>query len=189
MSRYSYVSQAPRSTIWDYNFSNSKVAGVDCQPQPEKKETNFSFVPRTENKPEPSTAEKVRLGYGESRQSRARTRNTTLPNITGEEKKPRNPVRLPSWQLSRRPASASSAPPKASPEILSPLSSPPPLKSCLKVDSRSNSLGRNVKISSYSPATPTKYNVNFSQLQDTGGSGGSTGGNQIIPHLGYTKLY
>ena len=175
MSRYSYVSRAPRSTIWDYNFSASKVAGVDCPPHLEKKETNFSFVPRTENTPEPSQAEKVRLGSSESRQSRARTRNTAVPNITGQEKKQRNPVRLPSWQLSRRPASASGAP-KASPEILSPLSSPPPLKSCLKVDSRSNSLGRNVKISQYSPATPTKYNVNFKQVQDTPG-------NQIIPHL------
>ena len=111
VSRYSYVSRAPRSTIWDYNFSNSKVAGGDCQSQPETKQTNFSFVPRTENKPEPSTAEKVRLGSGsgESRQSRARTRNTAVPvavavavpNITEEEKKQRNPLKLPSWQLHR----------------------------------------------------------------------------------------
>ena len=108
MSRYSYVSRAPRSTIWDYNFSKSRVAR-DCQPQPQPKDsqTNFSFVPRTytENKPEPSTAEKVRLGSGsgESRQSRARTRRTgvAVTNITEEEKKQRNPLKLPSWQLNR----------------------------------------------------------------------------------------
>ena len=75
--------------------------------------------------------------------------------------------------LTRRPVSASGAPPKASPEVLSPLSSPPPLKSCLKAESRTASLGRNVKISQYSPATPSKYNVNFKH-QDTPG-------NQIIP--------
>ena len=102
MSRYSYVSRAPRSTIWDYNFSNSRV-GRDCQPQPKDTQTNFSFVPRTytENKPEPSTAEKVRLGSGESRQSRARTRRTAVTNITEEEKKQRNPLKLPSWQLNK----------------------------------------------------------------------------------------
>ena len=200
VSRYSYLSRAPRSatsTIWDYNFSTSRAAGGDSQSgQEEKKEKNFSFVPRTENKPEPSTAEKVRLGSGsgESRQSRARTRKTVVTNITEEEKKQRNPLKLPSWQLNRpvsllyfisslfninltdlqkplnkRPVSASGAPPKASPEILSPLSSsPPPLKSCLKAESRTNSLGRNVKISQYSPATPSKYNVNFKH-QDTPG--------------------
>ena len=103
VSRYSYVPRAPRSTIWDYNFSTSKVAGGDCQPQSENKPTNFSFVPRTENKPEPSTAEKVRLGSGsgESRQSRPRTRSTAVTNITEEEKKQRNPLKLPSWQLNR----------------------------------------------------------------------------------------
>ena len=105
MSRYSYVSRAPRSTIWDYNFSNSSRVAGDCQSQPEEKQTNFSFVPRTytETKPEPSTAEKVRLGPGpgESRQSRARTRKTVVTDITEEEKKQRNPLKLPSWQLNK----------------------------------------------------------------------------------------
>ena len=109
VSRYSYLFRAPRSatsTIWDYNFSTTRAAGGDSQSgQEEKKEKNFSFVPRTENKPEPSTAEIVRLGSGSdsgtSRQSRARTRNKAVTNITEEEKKQRNPLKLPSWQLNR----------------------------------------------------------------------------------------
>ena len=43
------------------------------------------------------------------------------------------------------------------------MSSPPPLKSCLKPESRTNSLGRNLKLRSSSPATASKHNVNFKQ--------------------------
>ena len=103
VSRYSYVSRAPRSTIWDYNFSNSTAGGGESQTQSENKPTKFSFVPRTENKPEPSTAEKVRLGSGSgsSRQSRPRTRSTAVTNFTEEENKQKLPLKLPSWQLNR----------------------------------------------------------------------------------------
>ena len=173
VSRYSYVPKAPRSTIWDYNFSNSKVS-TDTHLQ--DKQQNFSFVPKTENKPEASTAEKVRLGPGDGRQSRPRSKKDE------DERKHRIPLKLPSWQhnrtvsnskpvpattpststqTQRRPSSASGVPPRASPELLSPLSSPPPLKSCLKPENRTNSLGRSVRLRSYSPATPSKYNVNF----------------------------
>ena len=176
VSRYSYVPKAPRSTIWDYNFSNSKVS-TDTHLQ--DKQQNFSFVPKTENKPEASTAEKVRLGPGDGRQSRPRSKKDE------DERKHRIPLKLPSWQhnrtvsnskpvpattpststqTQRRPSSASGVPPRASPELLSPLSSPPPLKSCLKPENRTNSLGRSVRLRSYSRPLPVNTMLTSSRI-------------------------
>ena len=89
VSRYSYTARAPRSTIWDYNFSNGKLST-------EERQKHFSFLPTTETKPAASTAEKVTLTSAEGRQSRPRTR------LTEDDRKLRNPLKLTSWQHNKQ---------------------------------------------------------------------------------------
>jgi len=155
-------------TIWDP--PNEHADGVLAKnhhilsPKP-----HFSFVPKAETKPGAITPNFVTISTRPSRSSKktkstliedSKVENEVINNVPSRSQSmPRNQTEWPECYNSFhkiQSQSTTGAKPKES----------TPLKSCLKSDSRGNSLTRNSKTRSKSPssrASPAKQNVNFKQ--------------------------